>query len=71
MLEKGGLYISKDSPQISNKLIEEVCQFRFDGKHAHDDITDTMMDAIEICFLQKAYLRFAPKRQIRDLSRSC
>ena len=42
---QGGIFLPKKEV-FSNTFIEEVCSFSPDDSHEHDDITDTMMDAI-------------------------
>jgi predicted phage terminase large subunit-like protein len=67
-VERGEVHVPEDQ-EIKTTFLSEVCQFRLDAKHRYDDITDTFMDAIELCFLKKVYKRNRIPGGLKSLSR--
>jgi predicted phage terminase large subunit-like protein len=50
------VYLPRDKNTITVPLLKECEEFTRDGTHKHDDIVDTMCDAITMCYQKGKYL---------------
>lgn len=57
VVESGSVLLPEDR-DFSKTFLEEVCSFNEEFTHAHDDITDCLIDAIDVCVFKK----YRPKR---------
>lgn len=60
-IKSGFIYLPKNK-EIKTLFLNEVCNFNKYKNNKNDDITDTMIDAIEICYLKKIYKQFEKQK---------